>query len=346
MPQAIVTLPDFTKAKVTFDTPEQLDSTIEDLVATHPVGNLFHKDALSRGQEAIGQPLLAAATGLAGSALGGVRGLARGAGAAAGALAQGEGVGKALDVGTDEATRTIEETQKAFTVQPTSRAGEVGQAIVSWPFQKLGAGITAVAQKGGELAQAGLEKAGVSPQTAIRAGGAVAAGGEVVGQGAASLATGGLSRMALRRPGLVPAHRRGLHPRAPEAPRQGPSRPTSRGPVTMLLAMGLIGLVCLLLRERRLRALPGTPPPWTSSTLPACAGKLPSSARASPFPPPADRSRLTLYSYDVRRSRRRRVKAHPSGRSTVEETRLCRRTWRYCAADWPAGAPPTRPRPR
>ena len=198
MPQAIVTLPDFTKAKVTFDTPEQLDSTIEDLVATHPVGNLFHKDALSRGQEAIGQPLLAAATGLAGSALGGVRGLARGAGAAAGALAQGEGVGKALDVGTDEATRTIEETQKAFTVQPTSRAGEVGQAIVSWPFQKLGAGITAVAQKGGELAQAGLEKAGVSPQTAIRAGGAVAAGGEVVGQGAASLATGGLSRMALR----------------------------------------------------------------------------------------------------------------------------------------------------
>ena len=67
MPQAVVTLPDGQRAKVTFEDQEQLDKTVSDLVAQHPVkfGHMDPSTGHVRGvnavlNEAIGEPAMQA----------------------------------------------------------------------------------------------------------------------------------------------------------------------------------------------------------------------------------------------------------------------------------------------
>lgn len=131
MGQALVTLPDGRKAKVTFDSPEQLDATIADL--TRP-----EKRVGSAG-DAAADLVTSVGGSIVGGALGGVAGIARGAGAGAASLAQGEGFGKAADAFTDEATSTIEGVQGAVSraTQPNTQAGETAVKGFSAPFTWL-----------------------------------------------------------------------------------------------------------------------------------------------------------------------------------------------------------------
>src|SRR5262249_40464964 len=139
MPSAIVTLPDGQRAKVTFDTPEQLDKTVNDLVDAHPVkfGHFDPKTGHTRGvsdviSEAVGEPALKRATGGVGAAAGGVAGIARGVGAGAASLAQGEGVERARQAFTNEATETIEGVENAVTRQPKTKVGKAASRVAEY----------------------------------------------------------------------------------------------------------------------------------------------------------------------------------------------------------------------
>lgn len=183
MSQAIVTLPDGRKARVTFDTPEQLDATISDL--TGEADKEADRKAALRMPEtplhAAGDVITRVVGGIAGSAAGGVAGLARGAGAGAASLAQGEGFRKAGEAFTDEATRTIEDVGGAVErgTRPRTEMGAAATRAVEAPFRWLGkqadvAG-EAVSRATGSPALGSLTNVAVQSAPAV-VGGAAGAG--------------------------------------------------------------------------------------------------------------------------------------------------------------------------
>lgn len=153
MGTALVTLPDGKKARVTFETQEQLDKTVGDLTLQHqnpdPKMGELTRDFLGRPhirtpfdafKEAVGEPALAAGTGAFASAVGGAEGLARGVGAGAASLASGEGLNRARQAFAEEATDTIEKRQEQLTRQPRTRIGRAATGVVSTPFRLLAEG--------------------------------------------------------------------------------------------------------------------------------------------------------------------------------------------------------------
>lgn len=187
MGQALVTLPDGRKAKVTFDTKEQLDATVADLTKGAPgqtrpspgqaatqtppqtppptqpggasvaspggVGETILNAGERTGGAVLGAPeaALKVGSGLAGSVAGGVAGLARGAGAGIASLAQGEGLAKAGQAFSDEATDTIEGVGNAMTYQPRTQGGRDAATVVEAPFKLLAAGADVAGRKAAEL---------------------------------------------------------------------------------------------------------------------------------------------------------------------------------------------------
>lgn len=177
MPQANVTLPDGTKARVTFDTPEQLDAAVNDLNTqvndrtTDKLGVPHPGEYVSR---ALGEPTLKVLSGMAGAAAGGVAGIARGAGAGAAALAHGEGLDKAKTAFVDEAASTIHGVEEAMTRQPRTTIGRAADKVVSKPFELLAEGADIAGEKTAEVT--GSPAAGAAVNTLIQA-----APGAVVG---------------------------------------------------------------------------------------------------------------------------------------------------------------------
>lgn len=139
MGTAQVTLPDGTKAKITFNSKEQLDQTVSDLSKAHPKKDL--SSPFTRLEDkftnAVAEPALAIASGIAGQTAGGIAGLARGAGAGAAALASGEGLGKAREAFTNEAADTIQGVSGAATYQPKTPEGQAATRAISAPFTWL-----------------------------------------------------------------------------------------------------------------------------------------------------------------------------------------------------------------
>ena len=194
MGTAQVTLPDGKIARVTFDTPEQLDAAVGDLVKAHQetgrslVDKIHQGDPLhAAGQhisEAVGEPVLKAATGAAGAVAGGVAGLATGSVRGAEALASGQGFEKAREAFTDQATDTITRTEEAFTRQPRTKVGQAADTAVSFPFTLLAKGANKAGEKTAEVT--GSPAAGAAVNTAIQAiPGAV---GKFLGRGEAAAA--------------------------------------------------------------------------------------------------------------------------------------------------------------
>lgn len=201
MGTAQVTLPDGKIARVTFDTPDQLDATVTDLVAHHPkagptarelVGGSPVNKALGHVSEAVGEPVLKAATGAAGAAAGGVAGLASGVGAGAAALVSGQGLDKAREAFTDQATDTIQRTEEAFTRQPRTAVGKAVDKAVSTPFTLLAKGANKVGEKTAEVT--GSPALGAAANTAVQAIpgalGKLLGAGEAAGAGEELSATG------------------------------------------------------------------------------------------------------------------------------------------------------------
>jgi hypothetical protein len=180
MPEALVTLPDGRKAKVTFTDQAQLDATIADL--TKPAGGGAPKTAPEapgtaphplHGNLGVGaaETALKLGTGLASSAAGGVAGLARGVGAGAAALAGGEGLGAARDAFTTEATDTIKAVGEAGTYQPRTQYGKLESALVEAPFKLLAKGANVAGEKTAELT--GSPALGAAVNTAIQSAPAI-----------------------------------------------------------------------------------------------------------------------------------------------------------------------------
>lgn len=174
MPQAIVTLPDGQRAKVTFDSPDQLDKTVSDLVEAHPVkfGHVDPRTGHVRGvndmiSEAVGEPALKAISGTVGAAAGGIAGLARGAGAGAASLAMGEGGERARQAFTNEAVDTMEKVAGAVTYQPKTKIGKAATKVVEAPFQLLAKGADVAGRKTAEVT--GSPAAGAAVNTVIQA---------------------------------------------------------------------------------------------------------------------------------------------------------------------------------
>lgn len=199
MGTAQVTLPDGKIARVTYDTPDQLDATVTDLVKAHPKGGA--KDPGYNGplqkagnaiSEAVGEPALKAATGAAGAAVGGVAGAARGAGAGLAALASGQNLEQARNAFADEATQTIQKTEEAFTRQPRTAVGQAVNKAVSTPFTLLAKGAGKVGEKTAQLT--GSPALGAAANTAVQAIpgalGKLLGAGEAAGAGEELSATG------------------------------------------------------------------------------------------------------------------------------------------------------------
>lgn len=226
MGTALVTLPDGRKARVTFDTPDQLNATIADLTkgggaqpkgptaqqtppAAQPaaagvaqpggVGDQILAGANRLGGAVLGAPeaALKVGSGLVGSAAGGVAGLARGAGAGAAALAGGEGLAGARQAFSNEAADTIQGVGEALTYQPQTQGGKDAAAVVEAPFKLLAKGADVAGAKTAELT--GSPALGAAVNTAIQSapallgvkGGRVAAGAE---EGAEAGATGAAAK--------------------------------------------------------------------------------------------------------------------------------------------------------
>ena len=225
MGTAVVTLPDGKHARVTFDTPEQLDSTVNDLVAHHakPDAGGFDGDPVSRS---LGEAGVSAVTGAASAIAGGGAGIGRGLGAAAGALATGGGAGKAFDAFTEEANQTIENVEQAGTYQPRTKAGQVATKAVSFPFELLAQGADAAGDITSRGVKRGAELLGASPDTARRLG---AGAGSIVNtslQAAPALVLPGARALLRRKGARPPAPTPGAPPAeltATGAPRTPPS---------------------------------------------------------------------------------------------------------------------------
>lgn len=223
MPQALVTLTDGRKARVTFDSPEQLDQTIADL--NKPQGGVG---------DAAADTVTSMLGGAAGAVVGGVAGVARGLGAAGAELVNGEGdprqhmltAGRVGEAFTDEATRTIEGVQGAFqrATAPQTRSGDFAMRQVAKPFTLLA--------KGGDKAGQVVSDVTGSPALGAATNAAV--------QSAPSLIVPGL-RVAGRLGRAAPAAAAGVELEAAGAPRTAPSTIGDGPPVAAQEAPGAAG---------------------------------------------------------------------------------------------------------
>ena len=230
MGTAQVTLPDGKIARVTFDTPDQLDATVNDLVKTHQqtaaglldkiqAGNPLHA-AGKHISEAVGEPVLKAATGAAGAVAGGVAGLATGAVRGAEALASGQNFEQARAAFTDQATDTIQRTEEAFTRQPRTAVGKAADTAVSFPFTLLAKGANKAGEKTAEVT--GSPAAGAAVNTAIQA--IPGALGKFLGKGEAAAAPA--EELTATGAPRAPASTVG-EPQSPGAPAGAPEPPLS-----------------------------------------------------------------------------------------------------------------------
>jgi hypothetical protein len=157
MPDALVTLPDGTKAKITFTDQKQLDSTVDDLSRQHGkpqegLANRVGKEAVGAGEAALN-----VATGVP-AALGG--GLAY--------------AGTLLASGNPDAAKSVQEdTQKSLTYQPYTQAGQQDVQAVG---NVLNAAIERPSEAAGDLARRGASSIGASPEASGVAGAAVKTG--------------------------------------------------------------------------------------------------------------------------------------------------------------------------
>lgn len=240
MPQALVTLPDGKKAKVSFTDQKQLDSVVEDLTKEHATDELRlqktreleQQNPLNRVErrisEAVGEPALQIATGGLASMAGGVAGVARGLGAGAAALSQGEGLSGAGTAFTEEAADTIRSTQERFTRQPKTATGQRAAQIVGAPFTWLAGKADqageATAKVTGSPAAGAAVNTGIQSLPALLGRGIGAARGRIGrGPGASEpplTATGAPRTPSPEPPGSPPG---GAGPAAP--PGGGPSPP-------------------------------------------------------------------------------------------------------------------------
>src|SRR6266567_1741543 len=111
MGQALVTLPDGKKARITFDTQAQLDATIDDLTASkepgHPISDAFAETGLHL------------ATGAAAGLAGGLNYL-----------------GTLVATQDPQAAKAVQEqTQEKLTYQPKTKGGKAVTEGISKPFQ-------------------------------------------------------------------------------------------------------------------------------------------------------------------------------------------------------------------
>ena len=230
MGTAQVTLPDGKIARVTFDTPDQLDATVNDLVKTHQQTAAGFLDKIQAGNplhaagkhisEAVGEPVLKAATGAAGAVAGGVAGLATGAVRGAEALASGQNFEQARAAFTDQATDTIQRTEEAFTRQPRTAVGKAADTAVSFPFTLLAKGANKAGEKTAEVT--GSPAAGAAVNTAIQA--IPGALGKFLGKGEAAAAPA--EELTATGAPRGPASTVGA-PQAPGAPAGAPEPPLS-----------------------------------------------------------------------------------------------------------------------
>lgn len=213
MGQALVTLPDGRKARITFDSQEQLDATVADLAEPK-----ISKGPLSRAGDAIthavGEPVLNIASGVAGQIVGGVAGIARGAGAGAAALAGGEGMSGARRAFTDEAASTIDKVERAMPRPTPTREGAAVTKAISKPFVWL-------AGKGDQVGQWVSDKTG-SPALGAAANTAVQAAPAAVMpalRGVTRMAAGAEELSATGAPRTLPPEPPQASPGGAEVPR-------------------------------------------------------------------------------------------------------------------------------
>ena len=140
MPEALVSLPDGRKAKVTFNTKDQLDATIADLTKapTPGVGDKF-KDAYSSAMNAnpysaVLEPALQMGAAGVGAVVGGYAGLGQGA-LNLGREALGNKPGMSA---ADRVAQVSGAIQAPF--EPQTEAGQMVSGAVNYPFKKLGEG--------------------------------------------------------------------------------------------------------------------------------------------------------------------------------------------------------------
>jgi hypothetical protein len=156
MGKAVVTLPDGRQAEVTFDTQDQLDATINDLVKSPAAPKETHGQ-FNLGAWA-GEAGLQAVTGLGGTIAGGLHGL--------------------YDIATgkssEQAAADVQSTQQALTYQPRTAGGQVLSKVAGLPGQLISG---ASDYLGGKAAE-GATALGATPETA----GAIGAGVNVAGQ--------------------------------------------------------------------------------------------------------------------------------------------------------------------
>lgn len=170
MPQATVTLPNGRTADITFDTADQLNATVNDLVAhagqpesqpsKPPLIDNPVDTAINNVRGAITEPIMHVGSQIVGSAVGGLRGLAN--------LAMPSNAGHRLDSAVD----AINSTQNAFTYQPRTAAGKAVTQAITTPFKLLDQGTNYIGEKTTDAAQA----LGASPEVAAGVGTAVKTG--------------------------------------------------------------------------------------------------------------------------------------------------------------------------
>lgn len=175
-----VTIPDAWKGAAPAKEP-----TARELVGGSPLNS-----AIGHVSEAVGEPVLKAATGAAGAVLGGIGGVATGAGAGLAALTSGQGLDKAREAFTDQATQTIQATENAITRQPRTKVGQAADQIVTYPFQLLAKGANKAGEKTAEVT--GSPALGAAVNTGLQSlPAAVGAGaGALLGRGAEAAAAG------------------------------------------------------------------------------------------------------------------------------------------------------------
>lgn len=169
MGQALVTLPDGRKARVTYDSPEQLDATVSDLVAhgaqppqqpkDAPIENPVSK-VLNNTIGAVMDPIMHVGSGMVASAVGGLRGLAT----AAAPSNAGNRMGAAADA--------VQQTQGAMTYQPSTAAGQVTTKVATFPFELLNKATNYAGEKTSDIAHS----LGASPEVSAGLGTAVNTG--------------------------------------------------------------------------------------------------------------------------------------------------------------------------
>ena len=167
-------------------------TTARELVGGSPLNS-----AMGHVSEAIGEPVLKAATGAAGAVAGGVGGLATGAGAGLAALTSGQGLDKARQAFTDQATDTIQATENALTRQPRTKVGQAADQIITYPFALLAKGANKAGEKTAEVTgspalgaavNAGIQS--VPSAVGAGAGALLGRGGEAAAAGEELTATG------------------------------------------------------------------------------------------------------------------------------------------------------------